>query len=158
MCVPPRPPQRCYFISRLPNAQELIPAGADSVYIQRCSDKPYQPARLKRSRVRKEGPAPAQCQPRRGGCFFLLFFFPQELCSVRGAAKTPALVSVAMGRFIQQSLELLALISGQIMEKKGHVLQASGSLQAPSPEASHPVPPRTQERTSPHRQLLQAEF
>lgn len=77
MCTSPlSPPCSAVISSQLPNSRELIPAGADSVYIQRCSDKPYQPAQLKRSRARKEGLAPAQCQPLWAArVFSCLFFF-----------------------------------------------------------------------------------
>lgn len=156
MHFPPfSPPRRAVISFRLPNSWELIPAGADSVYIQRCSDKPYQPAQLKRSRARKEGLAAAHCQPHWAPRIFsCLFPSPWGLCSEQGATKPPVLVRVAMAGFIQQSLELLALMLVQIMErKKGRVLQAGGNLQALSPKASHPVPPHTRGSTSPYCQL-----
>lgn len=69
--------------------------------------------------MRKEGPAPAQCQPHHAGMTFSCRFLSlQELCSEQGATKPPVLVRVATGRFVQQSLELLALILVQIMKKK----------------------------------------
>lgn len=123
MCTSPSlPPLSAVISSRLPKCRELIPAGADSVYIQRRSDKPYQPAQLKRSRPRKEGLAPAQCQPLwPARVFSCLSSSPRGLCSERGATKTPPLVRAAVVGFTQRNLQLLALILVQItLREKGH--------------------------------------
>lgn len=94
MCTSPRSPdtpQRCYFISWLPNSRELIPAGADSVYIQRCSDKPYQPAQLKRSQCGRK--SWLLLSVRRdffpASFFFSKFFSPWVFALSKEQPKTP---------------------------------------------------------------------
>lgn len=166
MCTFSPPQQRCYFISWLPNSQELIPAGADSVYIQRCSDKPYQPAQLKRSRARTEGPAPAQCQPHRGGMIFfllLLLFFnfpplPRGLWSEQGDVAIPSLLRVAIGWFLHPGAPGSYLGADNGEEEGTCPSSSRWEPAALSSEVSCPMPPSTQGGASPHPQLPQAAF